>query len=55
MLIGEAMRRLKLGVTEDSWKRINREKIANEDECKQKAGDCSPASWLECVPRLRAA
>lgn len=30
--IGEAVRRYKLGVTEDPWKRIDREKIANADE-----------------------
>ena len=30
--IGEAVRRYKLGVTEDPWKRIDRMKIANADE-----------------------
>ncbi|MGO8697196.1 MAG: AAA family ATPase [Limisphaerales bacterium] len=30
--IGEAVRRYKLGVTEDPWKRLNRERIARGDE-----------------------
>ena len=30
--IGEAVRRYKLGVTEDPWKRLDRKKIANADE-----------------------
>ena len=30
--IGEAVRRYKLGVTEDPWKRINRERISNGEE-----------------------
>jgi energy-coupling factor transporter ATP-binding protein EcfA2 len=53
--IGEAVRRYKLGVTEDPWKRLNREKIARGDEFIRKRVKGQQAAVIKALDIIKRA